>query len=47
VVDVFGHFCQKPIKGEIVIIIEGFNAKLDTPQFSEETDDEDLSQNDE
>jgi 16S rRNA (cytidine1402-2'-O)-methyltransferase len=47
VVEVYGHFCQKPIKGEIVIVIEGFNAKLDTPQFSEETDDEDLSQNEE
>ena len=42
VVDVFGIFCQKTIKGEIVIIIEGYNPKLESPQFSEETEDDEL-----
>ena len=42
VVEVYGYFCRKPIKGEIVIIIEGFNAKLDTPQFSGDLDDDEL-----
>ena len=42
VVDVFGYFSQKPIKGEIVIVIEGFNSKIASPQFSEETEDDEL-----
>lgn len=42
VVDVFGYFSQKIIKGEIVIIIEGFNTKIDSPQFSQDNEDDEL-----
>jgi len=40
VVEVFGYFCQKTIKGEIVIIVDGLKNKQEVPQFSEESEDE-------